>query len=317
MTAPSDWLRYLPAIYGREPFVGLFLKVFQKLFTGIDDAQLDGRRGIQELLAAEVVGNLFYPRFSFLFPGDKSFMPPIQGKNQQALLTLFNSFIGVQAPVDPLAGQVVGTTAPGPQAAFTVWLNDFLAWLAGWIDLVPDSGWGIDKKRMVIAQMPALYRLRGTPAGIEMLCDLLFDLPWTVNGQVVQNGQTQDSSGTVSLEVANPAPPVITVTDVYARGQSFVLRDSYTSGMPVVSGQAPWVFNVRLIQRNPNFFPSNSAVVQLRDLLPKLRVVLDAASPALCRYTIQVIPGMRLPPTGSSIMLVLNGNTLLGSQEAT
>jgi len=80
--APSRYLRYLPAIYskGGPAFVGRYLKIFEKILTGIDDSTLDGQRGMQELLAADVIGNLFYPRLSFLFePSDTTFIPPISG----------------------------------------------------------------------------------------------------------------------------------------------------------------------------------------------------------------------------------------------
>ncbi len=100
-TDPSGYLRYLPAIYrdAAAPFVGDYLKIFEKLLTGIDDQALDGRRGIQELLASAVIGNLFYPRLSFLFPPkDTSFIPPISGaehSQEVQILDDLNRYIGV------------------------------------------------------------------------------------------------------------------------------------------------------------------------------------------------------------------------------
>ena len=58
----SSYLRYLPSVYATNSpeFLAGYLKIFQKILTGIDDSTLDGQRGIQELLAPEVIGNLFY-----------------------------------------------------------------------------------------------------------------------------------------------------------------------------------------------------------------------------------------------------------------
>ena len=319
MSDPSSFLRYLPGLYARQPdgFVGAYLKIFEKILTGIDDGELGARRGIQQLLAAEVMGNLFYPRLSFLFPGDTdTFIPPIDGKERDALLGTLDTYIGADPPADTLAAFMAGSTPGDPLAGITAWLEDFLAWLAGWVDVLLDSGWPLDKKRKVIAQAMALHRLRGTPQGMAFLLDLLFDMPRMVDGRTVSNGNPTPAKALASLEVVAPAPHDITVTDAYARGGSFVLRDRVTAGMPLVSGYSQGLFVVRIVlpsANDPTFFLTDFD--WLRTLLGRLPAILDATKPALTRWSLAVVPSMRLEPATFAAPLYLGGNTLLGRQE--
>jgi phage tail-like protein len=45
--------------------------------------------------------------------------------------------------------------------------RDFLGWLASWLDLVLDRGWPEERRRRLLRAAPKLYRLRGTPAGLQ------------------------------------------------------------------------------------------------------------------------------------------------------
>lgn len=320
-TPPSNFLRYLPALYARQsdPFMGQYLNVFQKILTLLDDSELNGRKGIQQLLDADVIGNLFYPRFSFLFPTDHTtFIPPISGApaaTKTALLTQFNSYIDVPVVTAP----VNAATSPSPAAptaltAFQSWLNDFLVWLGRVVDLVVDDAWDIDKKRTVIAQIMALYRLRGTAQGLSFLLNLLLDLPMTVTGYVM-NGNTQVAqSGVVSVTVQNPNPPGINVTDTMVAGKTFVVQDTATPTMALVSGYAPWRFDVSVVlptATNSEMVLYPVSVSAILTLIGKLRLLLDAAKPAATHYRLQVHPSMKLTSQGLSSQL--NYNALLGS----
>ena len=48
------------------------------------------------------------------------------------------------------------------------WLapEDFLEWLAGWVGVVIDEGWPLDRSRAFIANIAELYRWRGTIRGL-------------------------------------------------------------------------------------------------------------------------------------------------------
>ena len=81
---------------------------------------------------------------------------------------------------DPLARAVTGafddefapilSTIDNVAAYFDPALTpeDFLEWLAGWVGILPDETWSIERRRAVVALATQLYRRRGTPAGLEM-----------------------------------------------------------------------------------------------------------------------------------------------------
>jgi phage tail-like protein len=96
-TAPSKYLKYLPALFSEDEFVGRFLKIFESILT------------------------------------------PIEQVIDQTDLYL-----------DP-------KTAP----------EEFLPWLASWVDLVLDEGWPLEKRRQLIGAAVELYQLRGTRRGLR------------------------------------------------------------------------------------------------------------------------------------------------------
>lgn len=51
--------------------------------------------------------------------------------------------------------------------------EDFLDWLAGWVGILPDETWPIERRRALVALAVQLYRRRGTPAGLAMHLRLL------------------------------------------------------------------------------------------------------------------------------------------------
>jgi phage tail-like protein len=47
---PSSYLKYLPEIYQESAFTGRFLKIFEKILTGIDDGVRPDQPGIEQVL---------------------------------------------------------------------------------------------------------------------------------------------------------------------------------------------------------------------------------------------------------------------------
>lgn len=50
--------------------------------------------------------------------------------------------------------------------------QDFLSWLAGWVDMAFDASWSGETRRRLLRNSPELYRTRGTPAGMKLLLRL-------------------------------------------------------------------------------------------------------------------------------------------------
>ena len=46
--------------------------------------------------------------------------------------------------------------------------DDFLDWLTGWVGILPDETWPIERRRALVALAVQLYRKRGTAAGLAM-----------------------------------------------------------------------------------------------------------------------------------------------------
>ena len=51
--------------------------------------------------------------------------------------------------------------------------DDFLDWLAGWVGILPDETWPVERRRAIVALAVQLYRKRGTAAGLAMHIRLL------------------------------------------------------------------------------------------------------------------------------------------------
>lgn len=75
--------------------------------------------------------------------------------------------------------------------------EDFLDWLAGWVGLLPDETWPIERRRALVAVAADLYRNRGTAAGLSMHVRLL------TAGEV----EVVDSGGSVWSTTAGTAAP--------------------------------------------------------------------------------------------------------------
>lgn len=326
MSQTPGYLRYLPALYTTEDsgFLRQYLLIFEKILSGLDDGQLDGRKGIHELLDAEVIGNLFYARLSFLFPGDTSFLPPISAaspEQEAALLNTLNSYIGVPTEDDPLAAYVP-TSAPtsgsgssnsgsDAQALIKTWLNDFLIWLGSWYGLVVDNSWSIDKKRNVIMQIMALYRMRGTIQGMSMMLNLLLDLPLTIAGLSYDaQGVPSNVTGPVSVLLSNPQVPGVLLNDA----PGFILQDQYQIGGAVLGGNLPWLFYAELVlpnANNANFILTKNSVQQIQSLYRQVAQTLEKIKPAASHFLLLLTPSMQLQQEGRASQL--NVNTLLGN----
>ena len=124
---------------------------------------------------------------------------------------------------DPLAREVTGafdtelapilSTLDNVAAYFDPALTpeDFLEWLAGWVGILPDETWSIERRRAVVALAAQLYRKRGTPAGLEMHLRLVSagDVAVTDSGGVAWStkpGSPPPGNGSYRLTVTVTPP---------------------------------------------------------------------------------------------------------------
>jgi len=330
----SSYLQYLPATYqttapqNSPSFLGQYLKIFEKILTGIDDEQLDSRKAVQQLLSADVIGNLFYPRFSFLFDKtDTDFIPPISGlsnEQEQALLAEFNQYIGFETIADPLASYVQGqSNSVSWKTQFEAWLSEFLQWLGGWVAIVVQHSWSIDKKRTVVAEILALYRIRGTAFGLQSLLNLLLDLPMTLQGiSYTSDGEQQNINGQLSIAVAPQQSKPFIVSDNPAA--AFIVRDSFEPDMPMVAGYAPGLFTItlNLPTSNAGYVMTSSGTQTVLTLFQTIQELAEQLKPAASQIKFNIQPSFALPvidpktkkPTSETKgYAALGNNTLLGS----
>lgn len=143
MKTRSKYMRHLPSIYqegGKDeeaPFIEGYLSIFEAMLTGVENSELKGEKSLGEVL--DIISDIFYPRFSFLQTGeDTDFLPRITDEKRE----VFNSY-------------------------FSVDMDEFLTWMAGWMSLVLKEDWDFEKKREVIARIIPIYKMRGTKEGLE------------------------------------------------------------------------------------------------------------------------------------------------------
>ena len=107
---------------------------------------------------------VFYPRSSYLRylpavyqedPGSKEFL--------ERFLSIFETvFYDLETEISQVFKYFDADTAP----------QEFLAWLASWLNLAMEEEWPEEKKREFIQQASLLYKLKGTPDGISRFIEI-------------------------------------------------------------------------------------------------------------------------------------------------
>jgi phage tail-like protein len=81
--------------------------------------------------------------------------------------------------------------------------EEFLPWLAAWVDLVLDENWPIEKRRRLIRSGVELYRWRGTRRGLAEYLKIYTD----VEPEIVEHFDQEDGGPhhfTVTMRVSDP-----------------------------------------------------------------------------------------------------------------
>lgn len=145
----NRYMQYLPSVFqqaaeeGDDPIINRYLRIFEKMLSGIDDGEIEGKKGILETL--DIISDIFHPGFSFLFDttGD-TFLSPLSSDEK----TAFSKYFRQDVDADEF-------------------MDEFLRWIAGWTALVLKEDWELETKREVIARILPIYRMRGTKTGLE------------------------------------------------------------------------------------------------------------------------------------------------------
>ncbi|RZN44152.1 MAG: hypothetical protein EFT35_00420 [Methanophagales archaeon ANME-1-THS] len=133
---------------------------------------------------------LFFPRISYLRYLPAAYQEDEASKDfLERFLSLFESFLDdKENEITHLARYVDVEATPA----------EFLAWLGTWVGAVFDESWSAEKRRRFLQQAAALYKKRGTRAGLEEIIEIYTGYkPMIVeNAQLYrQNTATRTSCG--------------------------------------------------------------------------------------------------------------------------
>ncbi len=107
---------------------------------------------------------VFYPRTSYL-----RYLPAIYQEDLvskeflERFLSIFETvFYGIETEISHVFRYFDPNTVP----------QNFLTWLASWLNVALEEEWPEDKKREFIKEASTLYKIKGTPAGIRRLIEI-------------------------------------------------------------------------------------------------------------------------------------------------
>ena len=104
---------------------------------------------------------------------------------------------------DELASALTGALDEVLAPALTP--EDFLDWLAGWVGIVLDETWPLERRRALVAAAAQLYRKRGTTAGLAMHLRLFA-------GGEVEITESGGATWSATAGAAAPGDPSFSVT---------------------------------------------------------------------------------------------------------
>lgn len=107
---------------------------------------------------------IFYPRISYL-----RYLPAIYQENKvskeflERFLSIFETaFYDQETKINRIHEYFDPGTVP----------ENFLNWLASWLNVALEEGWPEEKKRQFIMEAYSLYKIKGTPSGIRKLIEI-------------------------------------------------------------------------------------------------------------------------------------------------
>jgi len=114
--------------------------------------------------------------------------------------------------------------------------EDFVDWLAAWVDVAPDGAWTLEQRRAIVSQAVAVHRRAGTLDGIRDAVQLAAGPDARVS--VGDNGAVAWSQ-TPGAALPGTSPPRVTVS-VTGAGDEDVRRRIARVLRAVVPAHVPW-----------------------------------------------------------------------------
>jgi phage tail-like protein len=145
---------------------------------------------------------VFYPRISYL-----RYLPAIYQEDPSSreflerFLSIFETiFNDLETEISEIFKYFDPDTAP----------ENFLSWLASWMNIALEEGWEEEKKREFIRRASFLYKFKGTPSGIEELIEIYTGKKpiilenWKTGKPLVLDGTSSFILGRNSLLIQTP-----------------------------------------------------------------------------------------------------------------
>ncbi|CAG0963572.1 MAG: phage tail protein I [Candidatus Methanoperedens sp.] len=145
---------------------------------------------------------VFYPRISYL-----RYLPAIYQEDPSSrefldrFLSIFETMSNdLETEISELFKYFDPDTTP----------ENFLSWLASWMNMALEEGWKEEKKREFIRRASFLYKFKGTPSGIEKLIEIytgkkpLIVENWKTGKPLVLDGKSSFILGMNSLLLQTP-----------------------------------------------------------------------------------------------------------------
>ena len=245
--------------------------------TNAPDALINRTFGRYLWLRVELVGSeqaspvvsslrVDFPRTSYL-----RYLPAVYQEDERSrdflerFLSLFETFFGgLEREIDQIAryfdAAAVGTS------------GEYLRWLASWLAIAVDKSWSEESLRALVGRAPALYKKRGTRAGLEEMIEILTgERPLIVEHfQRLCAGGEEDAAGSPDSGRDASDEAATGLTNASAAG----MRDSRRDGLA-------WLY-ARLYGRDPYCFCVLLKPFQVKTDEERMAVrrLLDAEKPA-------------------------------------
>ena len=173
--------------------------------------------------------------------------------------------------------------------------EDVLPWLGRFLGATFAPAWSATRRRSIITALPALYRQRGTPAGLLRAIELIFD----VNG-AIEDAAPSSTFGAVGAGTRpSPLDARLGTTRLFGRSRArFRLGASALSGAPLRS------------HGDPSVDPLTAGVYRFRVLLPaiagtaardRLQRLVDSQKPAHTLASVSVASNIPLLTGGMRV----------------